>query len=229
MFPDPQAGTSSARHYWAAIIPTAASHTTFPTEGRPPQPNRRLQRSSSLDLGHANPHFDMTDSSSARHPTATGGSGSHIGGMLAPNPINATNINAGGVVIDERPPQQKRRNLSLASISIATSLTSGLSILKRKPLPVNSPVHQQRSASIDSPRSINRSLPVPANLLSPIPSPRSADIVVRDLDQYALPCDLSLLLIRHCANLRPQESSPREHSIGARCATRTHASSHVRV
>ena len=123
----------------------------------------------------------MTDSS-ARHPTALGGRGGV--GSLPPN--NAMIAHGGGVVIDERLPQQKRRNLSLASISIPISLTSGLSILKRKPLPVNSPVHQQRSASIDSPRSINRSHPLPANLLSPIPSPRSADIVVRDLDQYVI-------------------------------------------
>jgi hypothetical protein len=72
--------------------------------------------------------------------------------------------------------QYKRRNLSLASISIP-------SILKRKPLPVDSPVRQQRSTSIDSPRSIRLQQPLP-NILSPITSHREPEFVVRDLDEY---------------------------------------------
>lgn len=138
-------------------------------------------------------------SSTARHPTEGGSN------IAISNAIYAfTPIDAGGVVVaeDKIGPQspknvatsnQKRRNLSLASISIPTFL-SGSSILKRKPLPANSPVRsntpQQRSASIDSPRSIKELRnsetlkPTTYTVLSPIPSPRSADIVVRDLDQY---------------------------------------------
>jgi hypothetical protein len=119
--------------------------------------------------------------------TATTGSTSILG--------TGTSIGGQGGLPYQHPQAQpqKRRNLSLASISIPSTLP-GLSILKRKPLPANSPVHQQRSASIDSPRSIrppyhpnhhtNHHTATTNTLLSPIPSPRSADVVVRDLDQY---------------------------------------------
>lgn len=74
----------------------------------------------------------------------------------------------------------KRRNLSLANISIPSPFTN-LSILKRKPLPANSPVAaQQRSLSLDSPK-----LPVPRaqNLLTPILSPGQVQLAIRDLDR----------------------------------------------
>jgi hypothetical protein len=76
---------------------------------------------------------------------------------------------------------QKRRNLSLANITIPSLSNLSTGILKRKPLPANSPVAtQQRSLSLDSPK---LSLPRTQKLLTPIPSP-AAQLVIRDLDQY---------------------------------------------
>ncbi|KAF2430556.1 hypothetical protein EJ08DRAFT_649588 [Tothia fuscella] len=94
------------------------------------------------------------------------------GPIIPPPPTTGTrNSNSAG---------QKRRNLSLANITIPSAFTN-LSILKRKPLPANSPVlAQQRSLSLDSP-----TLPYPPrqqNLLTPIASPGQAQFVVRDLD-----------------------------------------------
>ncbi|KIW06948.1 uncharacterized protein PV09_02609 [Verruconis gallopava] len=74
---------------------------------------------------------------------------------------------------------KRRNNLSLSGITIPLQ---GLSILKRKPLPANSPVHAQRSASLDSPGPIAPQQSVP-DILTPISSPRSIDFVPRDLDK----------------------------------------------
>jgi hypothetical protein len=88
----------------------------------------------------------------------------------------------------EDPGQQKirdapRRKLSLANISIPT-------ILKRKPLPINSPVSAARQRSLpDNSTSLNpnpSSARQPSNLLTPIPSPASVQLVLRDLDRYAI-------------------------------------------
>jgi hypothetical protein len=87
---------------------------------------------------------------------------------------------ASGSVGADASGQRKRRNLSLASVSIPLQ---GLSILKRKPLPVGSPVHQQRAASIDSPQSITLQR-TPSNKLSPIASPRQLEFFEHDLDKY---------------------------------------------
>ncbi|TLD34520.1 hypothetical protein E2P81_ATG04685 [Venturia nashicola] len=76
--------------------------------------------------------------------------------------------------------QSQRRQLSLASISIPN-------ILKRKPLPPNSPLlpgHLQRSVSEDSaviPKPLARKQR-PSNLLTQIPSPGSVQLELRDLD-----------------------------------------------
>jgi hypothetical protein len=81
---------------------------------------------------------------------------------------------------DGGPKQNKRRNLSLANITIPSALSS-LYTLKRKPRPTNSPIApQQRSLSLDSPK---LAVPQPRNLLTPIASPGLNAFSVRDLDR----------------------------------------------
>ncbi|KAE9968755.1 hypothetical protein EG328_007282 [Venturia inaequalis] len=87
---------------------------------------------------------------------------------------------------EQDPSQQKsrephRRKISLASISIPN-------ILKRKPLPANSPllpVQPQQSVSEDSAALVPKPLARqkrPSNLLTPIPSPGSVQLELRNLD-----------------------------------------------
>jgi hypothetical protein len=96
-------------------------------------------------------------------------------GAGLPNDASTTKAGAGGL-------GHKRRNLSLANISIPSLSNLSTSILKRKPLPANSPVTAaQRALSVDSPRPF---VPRPQNLLTPIPSPGQPQFAVRDLDQY---------------------------------------------
>lgn len=68
------------------------------------------------------------------------------------------------------------RKLSLANISIPA-------ILKRKPLPVNSPVLSARDSLTRNLNPLARQ-PRPSNLLTPIPSPGSIQLELRDLDRY---------------------------------------------
>jgi hypothetical protein len=111
---------------------------------------------------------------------------------------------------DQDPSEQKtadapRRKLSLASISIPT-------ILKRKPLPVNSPVLAQRQRSFTdnlTAGSPSARQPRLANILTPIPSPASLQLVLRDLDRYAIqpavsgpdPGEYQSLIVVHIATL----------------------------
>jgi hypothetical protein len=88
-----------------------------------------------------------------------------------------------GAALPEGAPEkagQKRRNLSLANITIPSLSNLSTGILKRKPLPANSPVATQRSLSLGDPK---LSLPKSLNPLTPIPSP-GAQLLIRDLDRY---------------------------------------------